>query len=70
MAQGSDLDLFEKMSALEFSFELLVADELAHVPEKPVARSKPKKRKRATTSTSEPLKMLRRKAADHEAQVG
>jgi hypothetical protein len=58
------------MSALEFSFELLVADELAHAPEKPLTRSKPKKRKRATTLPPEPLKRLRRKAADRQAQVG
>ena len=48
MTEDSDVDLFDKMSALEFSFELLVANELADLPEKP--RAKLRKRNGSTTS--------------------
>jgi hypothetical protein len=74
VAQASDLDLFAKMSALEFSFELLVANELACGPEKPLAQSRPKKRNRALTlpssAKSKPPIRSRRKTACREAQVG
>jgi hypothetical protein len=65
VTQDSDLDLFEKMSALEFGFELLVANELAHVPKEPRAPTSPKKRNRANTlpsgANSAPRKKPKRK---------
>lgn len=62
MTQDSDLDLFDKMSALEFGFELLVANELAHVPEKARTPASPKKRNRANTLPSGAKSALHKKS--------
>ena len=40
MAEQRDLEPFARMSALEFSFELLVANERAQIPEKRRRRSR------------------------------
>ena len=72
MTEDSDLDLFDKMSALEFSFELLVANERADTLDKPRAQSRPKARVRGTkppptaTARSKP----RRRVANPAAKIG
>jgi hypothetical protein len=48
MAEQRDLEPFARMSALEFSFELLVANERAQIQEKRSSRSRRKPARRAT----------------------